>query len=63
MVRNFNSSEREVLKMLTNKKHELHQHIASAVGEDKMMEKVNDFILFSKEWNDFNIDNDDKTIK
>lgn len=62
-VDNFNASERDVLKMLCNTSHPLHIHIKNMVGADKMTEKIDEFIGFSKTWNNFNLDNDDKTIK
>jgi hypothetical protein len=62
-IDNFNASERDVLKMLCNTSHPLHIHIRSMVGDDKMTEKIDEFIGFSKTWNNFNLDNDDKTIK
>jgi hypothetical protein len=51
MVRNFGKSERDVLRMLCDRKSTLHQHISKAVGEDKMLNKVALFVEYSNMYN------------
>ena len=56
-VNNINKSEVDVLKMLVNKKSLLYKHLSKIFSEDKIMQKANLFIKYSKLYNNRNLDN------
>ena len=50
-VNNFNCSERDVLKMLCNPKSKLHVHLRKVYSAERLMNKINDYISNSREFN------------
>ena len=63
IVQNLGATEKDVLKMLCDSSSALHQHIAAAVGKDKMMRKIALFIEYSSTYNDVDLNDEDNQIK
>ena len=63
IMKNLGASERDVLAMLCDSKSELHNHIASVVGRDNMMNKVSLFVKYSSLYNDVDLNGEDTNIK
>lgn len=63
IMRNFGASERDVLRMLCDSTSELHKHIESVVGKEKMMRKVELFVEYSSLYNDVDLTDESADIK
>lgn len=63
IMNNLGASERDVLRMLCDTTSPLHQHIASVVGSENMMRKIDLFVEYSSLYNDVDLNGEDTEIK
>jgi hypothetical protein len=56
MVKNINSTELQVFKMLMNKKSKLYRHLLRIMSAETIHKKCIKFLEYSKAFNDKNID-------
>jgi len=56
MVKNINTTELQVFKMMMNKKSKLYRHLLKVMTAEKIHEKCIKFLEYSKAFNDKNID-------
>jgi hypothetical protein len=60
---NLGASERDVLRMLCDAESPLHKHVASVIGSENMIRKVNLFVEYSSLYNDVDLNGEDTEIK
>jgi len=63
IMNNLGATERDVLRMLCDTTSPLHQHIASVVGSENMMQKINLFVGYSSLYNDVDLNGENTDIK
>jgi hypothetical protein len=63
IMSNLGATERDVLRMLCDTTSPLHQHIASVVGSENMMRKIDLFIQYSSLYNDVDLNGENTDIK
>lgn len=59
IIENINRSEMEVLRMLLNKRSKLHKHLRKVYSSDRFVEKCNQFVRYTEEFNDVKLDDID----
>lgn len=63
IMSNLGATERDVLRMLCDVTSPLHQHIASVVGSENMMRKIDLFVEYSSLYNDVDLNGENTDIK
>jgi hypothetical protein len=63
IMSNLGATERDVLRMLCDVTSPLHQHIASVVGNENMMRKIDLFVEYSSLYNDVDLNGENTDIK
>lgn len=55
IMKNINSSEQEVLRMMLNPRSILHKHLRKVYSSDRFMDKCNKFVKYADSYNDIKL--------